>query len=59
MMGTRKVSLQPDKIDYHRHCSSGGVMSLICHVILQDRLTKRSCDLWVEVPRGKLPSSHL
>ena len=52
MMGTRKVSLQPDKIDYHRHCSSGGVMSLICHVILQRPLDQKVMRLMGRSPSG-------
>ena len=38
------VSHQPDKFAGHRHCGSGDIMILVCHVILQDHLIKGSCD---------------
>ena len=28
----------------HRHCDSGDIMILVCHVILQDNVIKRSYD---------------
>ena len=32
----------------HRHCGSGDVMFLVCHVTLQDHVIERSCDFLVE-----------
>ena len=33
------------KFGYHGHCGSGDILVLVCHVILQDHVTKGSTDL--------------
>ena len=39
---TLNVSHDTAKFDVHRHCGSGDVKVLICHIILQDDATKGS-----------------
>ena len=34
----------------HRRCSSGDIMTLVCHVILEDNVINKSCDFMVESP---------
>ena len=31
----------------HRHCIGGDIL-LVCHVVLQERMIKESCDFWWE-----------
>ena len=38
------VSHHPLKFGHHRHCGSGDIMVLVCHVTLQDRVTEGSYD---------------
>ena len=35
-----QVNLDPTEFCGHRHCVSGDVMVLVCHVISQDHATK-------------------
>ena len=44
------VSHQPDKFGGHRHCGSGDIMILVCHVILQGHMIKESCDSTLRRP---------
>ena len=37
-------SYHPTKFGDHRHCGNGDMMVLVCHMILQDQVMKRSCD---------------
>ena len=46
-----KKSHHPAKFGVHRHCGSGDITILVCHVILQDHMIKESCDF-----RGRSPS---
>ena len=39
-----KISHHPAKYCHHRHCDSGDIMILACHVISQNRVIKGSCD---------------
>ena len=39
-----KISHHPAKYCHHRHCDSGDIMILACHLILQDHVIKESCD---------------
>ena len=39
----------------HRHCGSGDMMVLVCHVILQDHVVKGYCDF---MARSPLKASH-
>ena len=34
----------PAKFVGHGNCGNGDIMVSVCHVILQDRVVKRSCD---------------
>ena len=43
---TLNVSHHPAKFGGHTHCGSEDIMDLVCHVVLQDRETKESRDLW-------------
>ena len=43
----------------HRHCGSGNIMILGCHVILQDRVMKSQVTLWPEAHQGKQPSCQV
>ena len=38
------VRNHPAKFCSEKHCGSNDIMVLICHMILQDQLTKGSCD---------------
>ena len=40
LYGFEPLKLRPR----HRHCGSGDMMVLVCHVILQVHVMKRSCD---------------
>ena len=48
------VSHQPAKFGGHRHCGSGDIMVLVCHVISQHHVIKRSYDFM-----GRNPSKLL
>ena len=49
------VSLHPTKFGGHRHCDSGDIIVLVCHLILQDHMIKVSYGtLWERGRRGKL-----
>ena len=39
------ISHHPTKFRGHRHCDSGDIISLACHVISQDHVIKWSCDV--------------
>ena len=41
------------KIGGHRHCGSGDIMILVCHMILQDHVIKCCSSLWLEASKGK------
>ena len=45
-----KVDYHPAKFDSHRYCSSGDMMILVCHVILQDHVIKGACDFMDRSP---------
>ena len=36
------VSYRPTKFGGHGHCGSGSIMVLVCHMILQDHVSKAS-----------------
>ena len=36
-----QVTYHPAKFGSHRHCDSGDMMILVCHMILEDRVTKK------------------
>ena len=38
------------KFGDHRHCGSGDIMILGCHIIPQDYMTKGSCDFVGRIP---------
>ena len=38
------------KFDGHRHCGSGDIVVLVCHIISQDYVIKWSCDFMDESP---------
>ena len=38
------MGYHPAKFSDPRHFVIGGIMVLVCHVILQDHVIKRSCD---------------
>ena len=38
------VCRHPTKFGGHKHCNSEGIIVLVCQIILQDRVTKGSCD---------------
>ena len=40
----RLVNILPGSVG-HRHCGSGYIIVLVCHVISQDHVIKGSCDL--------------
>ena len=39
-----KINNQPTKFGGHKRYGSGDMMILVCHVISQDHMIKRSCD---------------
>ena len=41
----------PPKIDSHRHCVNGYIIILVYHVILQDYVVIRSCDIGISHSR--------
>ena len=45
------VRHHPAKFGDHRHCVSGGLMVLVCHMILKEHKIKGSCDLMGRGPR--------
>ena len=47
------TSHQLAKFVGHRHCGSGNIMILGCHVILQDHVMKSQVTLWPEAHQGK------
>ena len=40
-----KVSHHPLNFDFHRHCGSGDVILLVCHLISQDDMIKQERDI--------------
>ena len=48
------VSFQSASFGGYRHCSSEDIMILVCHVILQNRVIKGSCEFM-----GKTPSRQV
>ena len=44
------MSHHPAKFDVHRHCGSEDIMALVCHMILQNHVTKGSCDFMDKSP---------
>ena len=46
----KKVNYHPAKFRGHRHCGSGDIIFLICHVISQDQIVKGSCDFKKQEP---------
>lgn len=42
--GSLKVSCHHTKFDSHRHFGSRDTMFLVCYVMPQDHMIKRSCD---------------
>ena len=53
------VSHYPAKFGGHRHCDSGDIIVLVCHVISQEYVIKRSRDLVVVARQGKSPSDQV
>ena len=49
-----KVNYHPAAFGGHRYCGSGYMMILVCHVILQDHVIKRSCDFMDRSPSRKV-----
>ena len=49
-----KVIHNPTKFDDHRHSGIGDVLVLVCHVILQVDVIKKSCDLMDRNPSRKV-----
>ena len=45
-----KISYHPANFTRHRHCSSGDIMVIVYHVILQDHVIKGSCDVMDRSP---------
>ena len=45
-----KVSDRPAKLGGDRYCDSEDIMILVCHVILEDHITKESCDFMDRSP---------
>ena len=45
---TLNVSHHPAKFGDHKHCGRTDIMVLVCHVILQDLMSKAHMTLWVE-----------
>ena len=50
MIGAPQVKSPPCQFEGQRHCNSGDIMVLVCHMILQDYITKGSCDYIVKSP---------
>ena len=46
------VCNQPDKSCDPKHCDSGDIMFLICHVTSCEHMFKRLCEFMGEVPHG-------
>ena len=51
-----KVSHHPATFLGHKHCGSGDIMVLVCHVISQDRMTKRWSNIMGESTSWKVTS---
>ena len=45
-----KISYHPANFARHRNCSSGDIMIIVYHVILQDHVIKGSCDFMDRSP---------
>ena len=41
---TKSPSRSVTHFGCHRHCGNGDIMTLLCHVILQDHTIRGSCD---------------
>ena len=54
-----KVSHHPVKFGGHWHCGSGDTMVLVCHVILQDHVTKGSNNYMGRSPLSRAYSNSL
>ena len=49
-----KINHHPTMFGGHRHCGNGDIMLLVCRVISQDSMIKRSCDFM-----GRIPSKQV
>ena len=47
-LGALKVAHHPFNFDGHRHCGTGDIIVLVCHVISQNTRPKGPITLWVE-----------
>ena len=47
-----KVSQYPIRFGDDRHCGSGDIIVLVCHMILQDPVTKASSNILGKNPSG-------
>ena len=45
-----KVSQYPGKFSGHRHCDSGDIMALVCHMTSQDHVIEVSSDFMGRSP---------
>ena len=54
-----KIGYHPVKLGGHRRCDSGVTVVLVCHVILQDLVLKRSYDFMGRVHQSKLRSCQV
>ena len=54
MRELNNVIHNPTKFDDHRHSGIGDVLVLVCHVILQVDVIKKSCDLMDRNPSRKV-----
>lgn len=47
------VRHHPTKSGVDRHCDSGNIMGLVCHIVLEEHVIEGSCDFM-----GKSPHRH-
>ena len=47
-LGALKVTHHPFTFGGHRHCGTGDIIVLVCHVISQNTRPKGPITLWVE-----------
>ena len=53
-----QISHHSNKFRGYRHCASDDVLVLACHVILQDRMIKGSCDFMSSSPLQPIKVSY-
>ena len=53
------VSHHPIKFGVGKHCDSGDIIDLVCHVILQDHVVTGYMTLWIKVCHGKSTPSQV